>query len=151
MLKPGPTRVITGNVALTVPIVSTVVVNVSLLEDAVCRTHTVCPLVMVPAKPVKGIVSTFEKNPVVQPMAYSPPVMLIGAAPLNPVICTLYDTCNDDGVTPATRPKSNGLGVNTVAHGAVVTLNTLATPAIVTVAEVVVLHWDAVVRRTVIV
>ena len=64
------------------PIIRLVVIVVLAAAAEVCRTHTVCPLLIVPA--------AFVKLPV-QPMEYSPPVMLMAAGTASPLIVALAD------------------------------------------------------------
>ncbi len=81
--------------------------------EEVCRTHTVCPLPIVPAVDMK--------DPV-QPIEYSPPALtLTGASALMPLMVTVFETRSDDSGTLPWEAKTNAIGV--VSQASVVTLN----------------------------
>jgi len=76
-LEGGVALVVDVNVPDTPPTVSVVVVSVEGAEAAVCLTHTVCPLLIVP-----GVVENVSSAP--QPIENSPLTTLILAGLLMP-------------------------------------------------------------------
>ena len=92
-----------------------------------CRTHTDCPLLIVPEEAVYAAV---------QPTEYVPSVMLMGTAPLIPEITMALEVRTEPRGTPDCVTKEKASGV--VSQASVVTLNVRGTPAIVSVGTVVV-------------
>ena len=82
----------------------------------------------------------------VHPSEYSPPAMLTTAPVLMPVILTVFEICTDNNGMPDCKLKRTESGV---VSQSVVTLKLRGTPAMVTVADVVVLQLTAAVWRTV--
>src|SRR5687768_7847609 len=117
----GPT-VVDVNVSETPPTVSVVSVFVAGIADAVWRTQTVWPFAIVPA---------VETNTPVQPIEYVPPVTLIGAGSLMPLIVTVFDVCTEPSGTSVTSVNTNASGMTSCAS--VVDVNVSDTPPTVSV------------------
>jgi hypothetical protein len=81
------------NVPDTPPTVSVVTVAVLNAAEAVCRTHTLSPLLI--------MLLLDLKTELPQPMEYSPPATLISAGPVMPEIVTALDVTTEPGATPA--------------------------------------------------
>jgi len=97
----GP-AVVDEKLAATPPMVSVVVVIAPAPAAAAWRTHTDCPLAIVPAAAVKVAV---------QPTEYSPPVTVTAAAAVIPVIVAGSETTVLPAATPVFGAKEKGSGV----------------------------------------